>query len=227
MRNEQMVALATLATGAAHELGTPLGTMAILVNEIKAEQPLTDDQLEIFRMQITRCKEILGSVAASAGVVRAEAGEQVPLDEFLNSVVEQWQVIRPRAVVRMNLDESLPAPPIVAERTLSQAIMNILNNAAEASTGAIDISASWYEDILKLEVADQGTGLSPEILKNRGKPFITTKSSGHGLGLGLFLVQSTMDRLGGRMEFIDREGGGTICRLELPLAPLLVDSKTL
>ncbi len=220
LRHERVLALGTLATGAAHELGTPLSTMAVLVKDIEPERGIGADKLVILRTQIARCKEILASLSAAAGQVRAESGQSLALDAWLRELVDKWLVLRPGVNARQHFDGTQPPPRVVAELTLAQAITNILNNAADASPDSVEIDARWSADELVLEIADRGAGLAPEVQASAGESFLTTKSD--GLGLGLFLAYTTLGRFGGTVRLMPRDGGGTLCRLTLPLATLKV-----
>ena len=220
LRHERVLALGTLATGAAHELGTPLSTMAVLVKDIAPEQGISAGKLGILRTQIARCKEILASLSAAAGQVRAESGQSLALDVWLRELTERWLALRPGVSANQRLEGTQPPPRVVAELTLAQAITNILNNAADASPESVEIDARWNADELVLEIADRGVGLAPEVQASAGAPFLTTKSD--GLGLGLFLAYTTFSRFGGDVRLMQREGGGVLCRLTLPLAALKV-----
>jgi two-component system sensor histidine kinase RegB len=220
LRQERIVAIGTLAAGAAHELGTPLSTMAVLVKDIQPGEAVAAGKLEILRAQIVRCKEILASLSAAAGQVRAVSGQSRPLDAFLEELVRRWQATRPGVRAHTRLAGPGPAPRIVAEQTLAQAITNILNNAADVSPQDVELEGRWTPDELVLEIADRGPGLEPELAHKAGEPFHTTKSE--GLGLGLFLAYTTLNRLGGDVRLMNREGGGVLCRLTLPLTALRV-----
>jgi two-component system sensor histidine kinase RegB len=224
LRHERVLALGTLATGAAHELGTPLSTMAVLVKDIEPERGVSAEKLAILRAQIARCKEILASLSAAAGQVRAESGQRLALDAWLRELVDRWSSLRPGISVHQHFDGTQPAPRIVAEQTLAQAITNILNNAADASPHSVEVEARWSADELVLEIADRGAGLAPELQASVGEPFLTTKSD--GLGLGLFLAYTTLSRFGGAVHLANRAGGGVLCRLRLPLAALRVPDTT-
>jgi len=240
LRQERAVALGTLAAGAAHELGTPLSTISVLVKDIEPQQGLSADTLAILRTQIARCKEILSSLSVAAGPVRAEAGEGLPLDAWLEDMVERWLATRPGVLASRQFTGDQPAPRIVAERTLSQAITNILNNAADASPQQVDIGAHWTADKLTLDIADRGPGLAPELMRRVGESHpsdgIVEKSTdsqwpeygfstkSEGLGLGLYLAYTVLHRFGGEVRLIDREGGGLLCRLFLPLTALKLDA---
>lgn len=220
LRHERVLALGTLATGAAHELGTPLSTLAVLVKDLAPDRPVSAATLTILREQVVRCREILASLTAEAGAARAEAGASRPLDDYLREVVAKWCAMRPEVSVITQLRGTEPVPRIVSEQTLSQAITSILNNAADVSPQSVEVNGEWSDDQLVLEIADRGPGLAPEVRARVGASVVTTK--GEGLGLGLFLAHTTLHRLGGRVALAPRAGGGTLCRLTLPLAPVRV-----
>jgi two-component system sensor histidine kinase RegB len=229
LRNERIVALGTLAAGAAHELGTPLSTMAVLAKDMERDAtapPPMRENLRVLREQVDRCKSILSTLSASAGASRAEGGRRVPLESYLADVVNHWQTMRPGVSVRRHFEGSRPSPEIIAEQTLSQAIVNILNNAADSSPDNVEIKASWSDRELVLEISDRGEGLTPDVARAAGQPFFTTKAPGQGLGLGLFLAHATLRRFGGTVRMYNREDGGVCTQLVLPLANLRVDGTT-
>lgn len=224
LRDERLVALGTLAAGAAHELGTPLATMAVLAKDLESEcaaMPAVAEPLRVLRGQIARCKDILSKLAESAGQARAEAGRSHALDRYLAQLTEQWHSTRPAVGLRQHWQGTQPAPHIIADQTLTHAITNILNNAADASEQSVEINGRWDEDELCMDVCDQGAGVSDAVASHAGEPFFTTKPLGQGLGL--FLAQSTIKRLGGSVQLFNREEGGACTRIELPLAGLSVN----
>jgi two-component system sensor histidine kinase RegB len=220
LQNERLVALGTLATGAAHELGTPLGTMAILTAELEQEytDPADSDlhrKLGILRGQIDRCKESLSVISASAGAGRAESGHRMAVNDYLEAVISEWQGQRPDAVLDVNINSPDVSADILAERTLTQALINILNNAADASPDSITFRAQWSSKLLSMDVSDRGPGLNADIHEQLGKMPVTTKDE--GLGVGLYLAQATLQRLGGKLSISNREAGGTTLHITLPL----------
>jgi len=220
LRHEQVLALGTLAAGAAHELGTPLSTMAIMLKDIEPDSNIDQQDLLTLREQVDRCRNILGSISESAGTTRAVSGSEVSLDSHLTSLIDTWQSER-GIKAKTNVSGSQPAPRIVADQTLDQSLLNILNNAADASVNDVEVTATWNENSLTFEVADRGSGLAPEIIGKTGSTIDSTKQD--GLGLGLFLTYSTLERLGGSVHLLNREGGGVVCRVNLPLDAILIE----
>lgn len=217
LRDSQVLAMATLAAGAAHQLGTPLATMAVLVRELEsaAHDPALVEDLRLLRTQIDHCKRILSDIAASAGEQRAEGGTTQPLDEYLARAIEGWQALRPGVTVRWAWNGPQPAPRVVSELTLGQSLVSLLDNAADASPEGIEMVGSWTPRSLSLEIRDRGAGVAPEVARNAGRTAISTKPDGHGVGL--LIATAAIERFGGTVTLANRAGGGACTRLELPL----------
>jgi two-component system sensor histidine kinase RegB len=217
LRRDQVVALGALAAGAAHELGTPLATVAVIARELeRACDPKSElaDEVRTLRAQADACKSIVSTMLAAAGNARAEGGDVRAADDFVREVVEHWSLLRPSAHCRLALPQHAGAPAILAEQTLRQALYSVLSNAADASPGQVEVEAGWDARDLWIEVRDRGPGLPPEA----GTAFFTTKPDGRGLGL--FLARSAIERLGGKLGMSNRGDGGARLRVTLPLAVL-------
>ncbi len=228
LRDERLVALGTLAAGAAHELGTPLGTIALVVDDLLLDlghnsvtiKPTQRDseqaaQLQLIREQIDRCKDALSVISASAGKQRADEGQLLPVDRYLRQLTQQWQVERPGVSFTPQLKGPQPAPSMLADRALTQALTNILNNAADVSPDSVELQASWDAQSLDIHILDRGPGISEAAVSAAGKtPFSSKKQ---GLGVGLFLAHAVVERLGGHISHRWRETGGTCTCINLPL----------
>ncbi len=224
LESERMLALGTLATSAAHELGTPLATMAVVSKELSQEyanQPALLKQIEILQKQVSRCKEILSSITRSAGQTRADAGQGLPLSEFIQEAIQRWRDTRPATELIVNMASTGLDPIILIDRTLTQAILNLLDNAADESPERIIFSADWNEKILKIQIRDFGGGLSVETKRQLGTPFFTSKNE-EGMGLGVYLTQTTLARYDGELSLNNHAEGGVLTMVKLPLAKLKV-----
>lgn len=219
LRNEQIIALGTLAAGAAHELGTPLATMAIVTGELQndyTENSEFQNSIRILRDQITHCKHTLTQLLADAGQARAEDGSGQAADHFLSQVLDKWQLMRPSVKFTYQGKGVQPAPQILNTQLLSQSILNLLNNAADASLKHIEIEANWNDHELQLEILDYGEGLTGEAAQRAGEAFFTSKAPGQGFGIGLFLANANIERFGGSVRLTNREGGACT-KVILPL----------
>ncbi|MEN8260914.1 MAG: ATP-binding protein [Pseudomonadota bacterium] len=220
LRDERVIAVGTLAAGAAHEMGTPLGTMAILTHEIEQDYPADkyqdlNEKMLILKEQIKRCKEALSVMSASAGEMRAESGHVMPVDAYLNEVIALWRAQKLSANLEFRVDGEQPTPNILADRTLTHSLVNLLNNAVDASPHRVELDAAWKNLRLTINVRDYGPGLTPHIAAAAGKIPISTKEK--GLGVGLFLAFAAIERLGGKLELLNLEDGGTCTHVEIPL----------
>ena len=135
----------------------------------------------------------------------------------------RWQKSRPDIKLQSDFQGTIPAPSIVVDQTLDQALLNILNNAADASPDNVEVNGQWNQQTLTLVVSDRGSGLSPELAEKAGESILSTKQD--GMGLGLFLTYTTLERLGGEVRIFNREGGGVKCQITLPLSTIQLTSK--
>lgn len=227
LRNEQLIAMGTLATGTAHELGTPLATMAVLIKDLEAglqEPAELQEALDCLREQIDCCKAVLARLASDAGQLQADAGRRQPVAVYLDAVLEEWRQLHVGIVLQTAWQGPQPGPIIIADRTLSQALLNVLNNAADAGAGRIELQAQWNTERLRMTVVDNGSGLPAGAKPRVGSVPYSCKPSGEGLGLGLFLARLTLQRFGGSLEIDDHDKGGTRVGIFLPLQPILAES---
>jgi two-component system sensor histidine kinase RegB len=219
-RQERLASLATMAAGAAHELSTPLGTVALAAKELehaltKTAEPELAADARLIREQVGRCRAILEQMAQGAGTV----GESVAtctlgelLDESLVGVRDAPEVHRevPEELARTDLR----LPP----RAVSQALRSLITNAQDASppSAAVVVAARCDNRTLELAIRDRGAGMPGEILDRIGEPFFTTKPPGRGMGLGLFLARAVIEAVGGTLHIASTAGAGTEVRVALP-----------
>ncbi len=219
LRDEQILAVATLAAGTAHELGTPLSTMAVLLKELENDNPNGAELLgdiSLLQQQVALCKKTLGKLTSTADNQHITQLKPILLDEFLNQIIEHWKLLRPQVQLQLTPAETSGPPLVELDTTVEQAIMNLLNNAADASPERIMLSFSWTNADWTLVIRDFGPGIPLEVAEYLGQAFVTTK--GKGLGIGLMLTHASIARLKGTVKMYNHPDGGTMTELQLPLA---------
>lgn len=216
LRNERIVSLGTLAASAAHELGTPLSTMSVVIGEMQNDCKLPDqkESLTLLDDQVRNCKRILSTLVSHAQATP----EVMNIDGFLLAVLDEWQLLRPTVHYNYQVGGTQPAPRLRPDPALRAALLNLLNNAADASSEGMEIMLHWNDKHIVLEIQDQGPGLTAEAASRAGSAFFTTKEEGRGLGL--FLANATLERLGGSVRLFNRDSGGATTEVKLPLQGL-------
>jgi two-component system sensor histidine kinase RegB len=221
-----IVRMGLLASGAAHELGTPLATLSVILGDWAhmapfAAEPELREEIEEMQRQILRCKAIVTGILMSAGEMRGEAPRLATLQAFTNELAQSWRAAHPGADLALR-NKGLPEVEIIADSALQQVVANLLDNALEAAPGMplTLVVACPDEETLALSVRDNGPGFDGERLKHFGEPYQSSKGQ-PGRGMGLFLSVNVARTLGGRLEAKNREGGGAEVVLTLPMASLL------
>lgn len=220
---DHIVRMGLLASGAAHELGTPLSTLSVIIGDLKRLPPssggpdLTEDVAEM-EAAVARCKTIVSGILMSAGEARGEAPKVTSVRQFISDIVEEWRSSRMPGIVDFN-DRFGDDVQIVSDGALRQVIGNIIDNAADFSPDWIGISLWREQEALMLEIMDRGPGFSTDILSAFGQPYRSTKGRPGG-GLGLFLLVNVVRKLGGEAAAGNREQGGAFVRIIIPLRSL-------
>jgi two-component system sensor histidine kinase RegB len=220
LRDQQMVALGTLAAGTAHELGTPLASLAIISGEITdgydpEENPELYDNQRILREQIARCKTILSGLSESAGEVRADEGYLVPLEQFVEKTLQRWELQSADTRYRLTSPEPVPEVFLLYDTTIAQAVINLFNNAVESCEEPIEIKINANARQVEIVIIDHGPGISDEFIALAGESSFSDKED--GLGIGLFLAINTLRRCGGTVNFqrLPQRGTKTVIRLPI------------
>ena len=222
-RDAYVVGLGKLAAGAAHRLGTPLGTLRIVADDLVTRPELAAElreDVELMREQIDHCRDILNGLTREAGQQRAEGGGAVDALAWAREVAGRWQRLRPGAAVELRASGAGPAAVIVADASLGEALHNLIDNAANANARAardgvaVELVVQRADDMVLIEVLDRGPGLEPaRVEAARHAPL---GAHAQGMGVGLMLAHAAIEHHGGRLEFRSRPGGGTIARMLIP-----------
>ena len=219
LRDQQLLAVATQAAGAAHELGTPLSTISVLLKELRREhggEPALQDDLALLQEQVKLCKDTLQQLVRAAEADRRQSVVEQSVIDWLEISLNRWHLMRPEASYRYQVLGHGVAPRLMPPADLTQALLNLLNNAADACPDKLDIQLDWDAQWLVLGIRDHGAGVPLAIAEQLGRPFFTTKGKGRGFGLGLFLTQASVARAGGTVKLYNLEEGGTLTEVKLP-----------
>ncbi|MEI9426376.1 ATP-binding protein [Mesorhizobium sp. Cs1299R1N3] len=219
---DHIVRMGLLASGAAHELGTPLATISVILSDwrqmrtLARNRELAADVAEM-QAQIERCKRIVSGILMSSGQARGEGTIRTTIRGFLDDLVEEWRTSRQPSKLEYKNDFD-PDEQIVSDTALKQVIFNLFDNAQEASQDWVGVTAERQGDKLVISVRDRGPGFDEGILAALGQPYMSSKGRPGG-GLGLFLVMNVVRNLGGDFSARNMEQGACVT-LSLPLAAL-------
>jgi two-component system sensor histidine kinase RegB len=230
VEEDHIVRIGLLASGAAHELGTPLSSLSVLIGDWQDMDRFAGDgemqeDLADMAAAIDRCKAIVSGILMSAGEARGTAPEFTTVRGFVSDIVAHWNAIRLPGAIHLD-DRFGEDVPIISDPALRQVITNVVDNAAEVSPGWINIIVLREEDRLLLEIADRGPGFAAHILEEFGQPYRSTKGKPGG-GLGLFLLVNMVRKLGGDASARNPPEGGALIRIALPLDALSYRTETL
>jgi two-component system, sensor histidine kinase RegB len=228
-REHRLAALGALATAAAHELGTPLGTIAVVARELERALPENSGEVEdvrLLRQQAERCRAIIARLANPEEALLG-ATARLPLGAFLDDIAAHHRGEDIAITVSVAMSNDSAVPQVWRAPELLHGLGNIIENAADFANATVAVSARWDEQFLDISVADDGPGFAPEIFEALGEPYITSRP-GHralgetdmgpqgpldeheGMGLGFFIAKILLEQTGGLVQAGNPPGGGAM-----------------
>jgi two-component system, sensor histidine kinase RegB len=219
--NERLASLTTLAAGAAHELGTPLATIAVVARELelaldrmKGDAVMVEDA-RLIRSEVDRCRRILDRMKVDEGEINAQTRQPVLVEELVRKIkgeLQEQQVAR----LEVHAPSGVELLHVPLQLTL-QSVSILLHNAFDASgqNERVALKIEKSGENVAFVVTDRGAGMDSATLRRVGEPFYTTKPPGKGMGLGIFLTRLVAERFGGGLTFASQEGKGTVATLTL------------
>jgi two-component system sensor histidine kinase RegB len=209
-RGRRLASLATLAGGAAHELATPLSTIALIAEGLGKDARLAGtDDVRLLGTEVERCVSVLRQLSVDAGTPGGEQPVVGAVGPYLEALREA-----PRVRVRASAAAVVRVPP----RAFASALRGLVKNALQASAEDVNLEAAVDGDDVVVTVRDRGAGIDEVTLQRIGEPFFTTKDMGNGMGLGVFLARTVIEQCGGRFEIASVVGVGTTVTVTLPQA---------
>ncbi|MEQ1887397.1 MAG: ATP-binding protein [Bryobacteraceae bacterium] len=219
-KKDRLASLATLAAGAAHELNTPLGTIAVVAKELEryatglARDAAVAEDSRLIRTEVDRCREILWRMSVSGAQPAAQETERLSVRDLISGVAAEFV-----SAGRLSVELRGALPPLkIPRRSVEQALIALIRNAFEASgpQAEVCLSVASRAGTVRFEIRDRGNGMSPETLRRICEPFHTTKAPGKGMGLGTFLARILAEQLGGSLVYQSAQNRGTTATFELP-----------
>lgn len=218
LQHDQLLAVATLAAGTAHELGTPLASIQVISEDLQeelAEGELAQEATAL-NEQVRHCKNILNKLVATARELSSAQPQRDSGGHFFQQLLENWQLLRPECQLSSAIAPAVNNLELEWDGTVQQSLLNLLNNAADVSPHSITLEANLDKGELLVAISDRGPGPPAGGARAMRKAFVSTKGS--GLGLGLFISHTTAERYDGSLSWLARDGGGSRLELRLPLA---------
>ncbi|WGF87654.1 ActS/PrrB/RegB family redox-sensitive histidine kinase [Marinivivus vitaminiproducens] len=212
-REQQLSALGGLAAAAAHELGSPLTTIAVtareLVKALPRDSELQDEAGELIS-QIQRCREILAQLGheASHGAADHEPYTRAPFGDLLESLVSEFR--RPGVDLQVTIDGEGEEPDLVLTPELRHALGNLIDNAVSFARTRVTLALRIDPHTVTLRIEDDGPGFAPEVLESLGEPYVSTRRGNGGLGLGVFIASTLLARTGANVRFDNRPQGAQV-----------------
>lgn len=227
-REHRLASIGALATAAAHELGTPLGTIAVVARELERGMQENSPEIEdvrLLRSQAERCRAIIARLAHPEEGMLA-ATQRLPLGAFLEDISSAYRGGPVQIhVTIVNTEARLSEPQVWRAPELLHGLGNIIENATDFADSAVDITAGWDNAYLSVEIADDGPGFAPEIYEKIGEPYVTSRPGHHalgetemspatslheheGMGLGFFIAKILLEQTGGVVKAVNPPGGG-------------------
>jgi two-component system, sensor histidine kinase RegB len=219
---QRLAALGALATAAAHELGTPLGTITLAAREVMGDMDASDPhhgELEVIAQEALRCREILQRLSATHGDEREDLLRRLPIEVLVQQAIDNHNIIDRKIIVKLQPgDGGHSTQPMVSNRAeIIHGLGNFIENAVGFSRETIEILISWNHDVVRVTILDDGPGFDSDVVHKLGQPYISTRadagevkdeSGAGGLGLGVFIAKTLIERTGGEVKFHNGVMGG-------------------
>lgn len=211
-REQRLGALGALAAAAAHELGSPLGTIAVVAKELARELPPDSPHTEdvaLLQSQVMRCREILAELARRPEADGGDPFERLPLTALIGEAAAGHRAGTVDFVVERTAEAAVEEPVVRRSPEIIHGLGNYIQNAHQFAERRVTVAASWDERWVTVAVMDDGPGFPPHLLGRIGEPYFSARSdrSGH-MGLGVFIAQTLLEKTGALVAYSNNRSGG-------------------
>ncbi len=216
LRQQRMSALGGLVAAAAHELGSPLATIAVVAKELSRDVPRNSpiaEDVELLLSQSERCREILAGLARTPEASGPEPFDRLPLRQLLESAAEPYQFGGIDMEFCTHPSVEGDEPVVARSPEILGGLGSLIQNAVQFAVRKVTVTSYWDGDTVLISVRDDGHGFPPSVLSAIGEPFISTRSNdGEHMGLGIFIAHTLLERVGAKLTFRNRNGAEVVIR---------------
>ena len=210
-REQRASSLGALAAAAAHELGSPLATIAVTVKELTREVPADSvfaGDVRILQAEADRCRNILAELGQRFEADDKSPFSQLPMSVLITSIVTQHQAGPARVETSARSEDGSAEPLVRRSPELIHGLGNIIQNAVQFARSAVMVETYWSRSDIRVAVLDDGPGFPPAMFDRLGEPYVSSRRDDEHMGLGVFIAQTLLGRTGARIRFANRRGRG-------------------
>jgi two-component system sensor histidine kinase RegB len=241
-REQQLSALGGLAAAAAHQLGSPLGTIAVIARDLSRElprgSPLAED-IALLEAETRRCRDILAQLAARPDPDPGDPFHRMPLRVLVETAARPYRAARVSLVVtaRPGPGHEGGEPEVLRRAEVLHGLGNLIQNAVQFARSRVDIALTWDDDTVRVGIADDGPGFQPGVLEHLGDPYVAAGTRRRArrdesqddvdvhMGLGIFIARTLLMRTGARLTFGNRPEGGALVEVAWPRGRIALPTK--
>jgi len=230
-REQQMVALGSLATAAAHKLGSPLNTITLVAHdldrhlEMPADMDSLRDDILLLKQETERCRQILAELNEDAINLGRESWNPMPVSALIQGLIEErFEDTRQMIEVDVTASESSPEPRVTRRPEILHSLETLIDNAVQFARQRVLIHLTWDDNRFRLVIDDDGPGFQSSVLARLGDPYVSSRAGAGGhMGLGIFIAYTMVEQINGQIRLMNRKEGGARVVLIFPRRGIDVD----
>lgn len=215
-REQRFAALGGLAAAAAHELGSPLGTIAVVARELERSLPKDGphiEDIELLISQSDRCREILAELSRRPEAMGGTGIERITFSALVREAAAPHETGRIQLDIAEEAGDGAKEPQVARSPEILLAVGTLIQNALQFATERVEVTIYWSADEAEVAILDDGEGFAPDVLAALGEPYVSSRAGEGGhMGLGIFIAQTLLERTGAELVFQNRGGAEVVIR---------------